>query len=132
MEAEHAPTILLAEDNEANRLVATTILDTLGYHCEVAHTGEEVLEKIKQHSFDLVLMDVQMPVLDGYKATRIIREDEARQHKRKLPIIGLTAHVLAGDKEKCLQAGMDDYIAKPFHTDDLQDKLQQYIPMLAA
>jgi CheY-like chemotaxis protein len=130
--AGHTPNILLVEDNEANLLVASSILNDLGYHCEIAHTGKEALEKMKQHSFDLALMDVQMPVLDGYKTTRIIRETEARQHKRKLPIIGITAHVLSGNREKCLQAGMNDYIAKPFHLDELQSKLQQYIATQAA
>ena len=72
---------------------------------------------------DLVLMDVHMPVLDGYSATRIIRQEEAQNQAPGIPIIGITAHALAGDREKCLQAGMNDYIAKPFRQEDLRNKV---------
>ena len=115
--------ILLAEDSQANILIAKTILETLGYGCEVAQTGEEALAKLENGNFDLVLMDVQMPILDGYSATRIIRQKEGQNNQPRIPIIGITAHALAGDREKCLQAGMSDYLAKPFKLEDLQSKI---------
>jgi signal transduction histidine kinase/ActR/RegA family two-component response regulator len=124
---ENAPHILLAEDSPANILVAKTILESLGCRCEIAHNGQEALAKLGNDHFDLVLMDVQMPVLDGYSATRRIRQSEAQQNKPGIPIIGITAHALAGDKEKCLQAGMDDYIAKPFTHEELQGKIARVI-----
>jgi len=124
---ENAPRILLAEDSPANILVATTILECLGYYCETAQTGEEALVKLRNAPFDLILMDVQMPVLDGYSTTRIIRQNEAQNNKPHIPIIGITAHALAGDKEKCLQAGMNDYIAKPFRQEELHDKITHVI-----
>ncbi len=118
-----APSILLVEDYEANILVAHTILEQLGYRCAVAHNGREAVSAMERHRFDAVLMDVQMPVLDGYSATRHIRRDERERGLARTPIIGITAYALAGDRDKCLQAGMDDYIAKPFRPEELQKKI---------
>lgn len=117
--------ILLAEDSQANILVASTILESLGYHCEVAQNGKEALAKFRSGKFDLVLMDMQMPVMDGYSAARQIRRDERKSRPKSapIPIIGITAYALAGDREKCIQAGMDDYIAKPFKQEELQKKI---------
>jgi PAS domain S-box-containing protein len=117
-------TVLLAEDQPANILVAITMLETMGYRCEVANNGKEVLEKIKlgKH-YDIVLMDIQMPELDGYLTTRLLREDEQKNHKKRTPIIGVTAHVLADNIEKCFKAGMDDYITKPYRAEDLKQKI---------
>lgn len=124
--AEKRPAILLAEDYFANILVADTILDGLGYDCVVAKNGQEAVDLIVQNpdAYLAVLMDVQMPILNGYEATRRIREQEADDQLGKhIPIIGLTAHTQSSDKEKCISAGMDDYIAKPFNPVELEHKL---------
>lgn len=123
--------ILLVEDYKANVLVATALLEEFGYHYTVANNGQEALQLIKQHAFDLVLMDVQMPGIDGFEATHFIREEE-KQKGTHVPIIGMTAHALAGDRERCLAAGMDDYIAKPFHPDEFRARLEKNLAARAA
>lgn len=115
--------ILLVEDYPANILVATTMLDQLNCSYEVASTGHEALEKLKQQCFDLVLMDVQMPEMDGLTATRLLREWETETGKSRTPVVGVTAFALMGDKERCLESGMDDYITKPFQSETLEQKL---------
>lgn len=120
--------ILLVEDYPANVLVATTLLEDFGYSYEVATSGEEALRKIMEGSFSAALMDVELGDMCGYETTRRVRvwEEESalqRPDKPRLPIIAMTAHALAGDREKCLEAGMDDYIAKPFDPDELRHKL---------
>jgi CheY-like chemotaxis protein len=115
--------ILLVEDYEANIIVAVTLLQGMGYTVEVARTGREALELLAQKEYNAVLMDVQMPELDGYTATRRLRAKEIEQKLPHMPVIGMTAHALAGDREKCLESGMDDYLAKPFQATDLQQKL---------
>ncbi|MGE3624647.1 MAG: response regulator [Bdellovibrionales bacterium] len=117
------PTILLVEDYEANILVARSMLEQFGYNCDVARNGGEAVAMLEARRYDAVLMDVQMPVMDGYNATRAIRRNEQRHGLPHTPIIGVTAYALVGDREKCLDAGMDDYIPKPFHPDDLQKKI---------
>ena len=111
-------TILLAEDNAVNQYMAVVLLEERGHRVEVANNGQEVLDMLEKQSFDLVLMDVQMPVMDGFQATKIIREHEqgSQQHLR---IIAMTAHALKGDQERCLAAGMDGYLAKPVQEKDL-------------
>ncbi len=106
------PRVLLVEDNEVNRLVATRILETLGIMANVARDGIEALDKLEDQHYDLILMDCEMPVLDGYEATREIRRRQLGQ--RHTPIVALTAHALTEDRERCLGVGMDDYLAKPF------------------
>jgi CheY-like chemotaxis protein len=115
--------ILLAEDNPANALVATTLLEEFGCRFEVASSGCDAIVKWQTGEFDLIMMDVQMPDMDGFEATRRIRERERTLNLRRTPILAMTAHALKGDREKCLQAGMDDYIAKPFDTLELERKL---------
>jgi len=105
--------VLLAEDNLVNQMLALRMLEKQGHTVEVANNGREALDKVSTQSFDLILMDVQMPIMDGYEATEAIRKQEQQSGKR-VPIIALTAHAMKGDKEKCLESGMDDYIAKPF------------------
>lgn len=129
--ANSAPRVLLVEDYEANVLVATTLLQNYGYAYSIAATGEEAIQKMAMESFDAVLMDVQMPMMNGYEATAIIRDREAKAGRRT-PIIGMTAHALKGDRERCIEAGMDDYIAKPFRPETLQDMLSRYCPLIAA
>jgi two-component system, chemotaxis family, sensor kinase Cph1 len=125
--AVHHPAqrILLVEDYEANILVAVTLLHTMGYTVDVARTGLEALELMEQQCYDAVLMDVQMPGLDGLEVTRRLRQREQQQGLPHLQVIGMTAHALTGDREHCLQAGMDDYLAKPFQIAELEQKLRQ-------
>ena len=112
--------ILLAEDNPVNQKMALLMLKKLGYHADKAGSGREVLEALEAKSYDLILMDVQMPEMDGLEATREIRR---RWPSGGPKIVALTAHAIAGDKEKCLQAGMDDYLCKPIDIDDLKGAL---------
>jgi two-component system sensor histidine kinase/response regulator len=110
--------ILLAEDNVINQRLAVRLLEKQGHHVTVAENGKKALEALDRESFDLLLMDVQMPELDGFKTTCLIREKE-KNSGRRLPIIALTAHAMKGDEERCLAAGMDGYLAKPIHPEDL-------------
>jgi PAS domain S-box-containing protein len=106
--------ILLAEDNPVNQSVALGLLEDLGLSADVAQNGQEALERIGQTAYDVVLMDVQMPILDGIEAVRRIRADErAANAARRLPVVAMTAHAMDGDKSRCLSAGMDDYLCKP-------------------
>ncbi|MFW2374191.1 MAG: ATP-binding protein, partial [Gammaproteobacteria bacterium] len=112
--------ILLVEDNIANQLVATGMMSELGLDVVVANNGIQALEQMGKKYFDMVFMDCQMPEMDGYEATRIIREQDAYKN---IPIIALTANIMASDREKCIQCGMDDFMGKPF-------KLSQMVAML--
>jgi PAS domain S-box-containing protein len=116
-------TILLVEDHQPNILVATTYLEMLGIDCDVARNGREALEKIASRPYALVLLDVQMAVMDGLEATRQIRARERMEQRPRLPIIGMTAYALAGDRQRCLDAGMDEYISKPFEPEELKLKV---------
>lgn len=116
--------ILLAEDNLVNRKVALRMLEKTGAIVEVAVNGKQALEAIQKRSFDLILMDCQMPEMDGFQATRAIREWLGGEYP--LPIIALTANAMIGDRERCLEAGMDDYISKPIATIDLARILSQW------
>ena len=118
------PIVLLVEDYEPNILVAGAFLDEFGYRFDVARNGMEAFEKVKETPYAAVLMDVQMHGMNGLDATRAIRQWEAQTGTAPRRIVGMTAHALAGDRERCLGVGMDDYIAKPFHPDDLRRKLQ--------
>jgi CheY-like chemotaxis protein len=109
---------LVAEDNLVNRAVATGILEKQGHMLVHAATGREAVEAFSGGSFDLILMDVQMPEMDGLEATRCIRELEKRTG-RHTAIVAMTAHAMAGDRDRCLAAGMDDYISKPLQKEDL-------------
>ena len=112
--------VLLVEDNIANQLVATGMMSELGLDVVVANNGIQALEQMASKNFDMVFMDCQMPEMDGYEATRIIRDQDAY---KSIPIIALTANVMASDREKCIQSGMDDFMGKPF-------KLSQMVAML--
>jgi CheY-like chemotaxis protein len=104
--------VLLAEDNKVNQRVAARFLERLGHSVVVANDGREAVERWREQPFDLVLMDVQMPRMDGFEATAAIRAHE-RAHGGHLRIVAMTAHALKGDAERCLEAGMDDYLSKP-------------------
>jgi CheY-like chemotaxis protein len=116
-----APLILVAEDNPVNQMIATRMLETLGYATDVVGDGQAALDAIEQTTYAAVLMDCQMPGLDGYAATRALRRSE--HGRRHLPVIAMTAHSLAGDQEKCLAAGMDDYISKPMRVSVVAETL---------
>jgi light-regulated signal transduction histidine kinase (bacteriophytochrome)/ActR/RegA family two-component response regulator len=115
--------ILLVEDYEGNIIVAIYFLQDMGFDTYVVNDGAQAIEKMKSEKFDMVLMDVQMPVMDGFEATREIRRLQQEGELYDCPVIGMTAHAFVGDKERCLQAGMDDYISKPFSNDDLKEVL---------
>lgn len=118
--------ILLVEDHPANILVATTLLEDFGYHYQVASSGEEALEKIRSEQFSAALMDIKLSgVLNGVETVRRLRAWEEDQKRHKLPIIAMTAYATVTDRDMCLNAGMDDYIAKPFDPEDLRNKLEQ-------
>ncbi len=117
--------VLLAEDNEVNQLLVQTLLSQWGYEVEVAENGSRALELLKQKPYNLILMDVHMPELDGYETTRAIRQD-LKPPKSNIPIIAMTASALKGEAERCLEVGMDDYISKPFDRNLLYEKLARY------
>jgi CheY-like chemotaxis protein len=119
--AEHHPMkILFAEDNAVNQKLALRILERLGYRSDVAASGVEVLESLERQSYDLILMDVQMPEMDGLDATRNIRKLENIDQPH---IIAMTANAMQGDREMCLQAGMDDYVSKPIRIEELVEAM---------
>ena len=121
MTHQATPRLLLVEDNPVNLMVAQRLLQVIGMDCETAGNGQVALEKLQATNYDMVLMDCQMPVLDGYAATRRWREHEqASGAPQRLPIIAMTANAMAGDRQKCLDAGMDDYLAKPVTRGELE------------
>ena len=119
--------ILLAEDNIINSRVACAILDKLGYSADVVKNGKEAYEAYASGDYDLVLMDVQMPEMDGFEATAKIRKLIVENKAKKVPIIAMTAHAMDGDRERCIEAGMDDYLSKPISRNQLLDVLQRWL-----
>jgi CheY-like chemotaxis protein len=120
--------VLVAEDNVINQKVVTRLLEKRGYHVTIAEDGHAALRLLQARQFDLVLMDVQMPNLDGLEATRLVREKE-RETGRHMPIIATTAHALKGDEERCYTAGMDAYLTKPLRADELFAVIESYLPV---
>ena len=123
-----APRILLAEDNAVNTKVALAHLRRLGHLALAVRDGQQALQAWKEGSYDLVLMDCQMPELDGFGATASIRAEEERQGRPRVPIVALTANAMRGDRERCVQAGMDDYISKPINLEQLKATLERWLP----
>ncbi len=121
--AVHSTRILVADDNPTNLMVITAQLDKLGYGADSVVNGAEALAALDRETYGLVLMDCQMPVMDGYEATKRIR---ASRHRR-LPVIAVTAHAMTGDREKCLSSGMSDYLAKPVELRRLAEILSKWI-----
>lgn len=119
--------VLLAEDNPVNQKLAVRLLEKRGCHVQVTNTGREVLAALRKSCFDIVLMDLQMPEMDGFETTAAIREDEkiTLQH---LPILAVTAHAMKGDRERCLSAGMDGYLSKPIQAKNLYAEIQRLVP----
>lgn len=117
--------VLVVEDYPANVMVVTMLLEELGYSYDVVNCGQDAINSITERPnyYDVILMDVQMPDIDGFETTRRIRAWEREQNQSPHHIIGVTAHALAGDRERCLQAGMSDYLVKPIHPEDLKTKL---------
>lgn len=124
--AQLALNILLAEDNPVNQLVMQRLLVKRGHRVTIAATGKVAIEAVQRDRFDLIFMDVQMPELDGFEATREIRKREASGQPRT-PIVALTAHAMSGDRERCLDAGMDGYMTKPVNPKELDEVLQSFV-----
>lgn len=120
----HGIQVLLAEDNEINQQVATQILAEAEIEVDIANNGAEAVEAIKKKNYDILIMDIQMPVMDGYEATGIIRQDETF---KDLPIIAMTANAMEGDREECIEAGMSDYVSKPINPTKLFHTLKLWV-----
>jgi signal transduction histidine kinase/CheY-like chemotaxis protein len=119
--------VLLVEDNEINRFVVMRMLDDSAYALTIATNGKEAVDVFETTDIDLILMDVSMPLMDGYEATGVIRQIERGGGLRRTPIVGLTAHTMTGDRERCLEAGMDDYLSKPVQQVDLRGTLDKWL-----
>ncbi len=117
--------ILVVEDQEDNRAILRDLLQSVGYELIEAVNGEEALSMAVKHKPDLILMDIQLPVVDGYEATRRIKAEPAL---KGIPVIAVTSYALSGDEEKAREAGCDDYVTKPFSPRDLLAKVQAYLP----
>jgi CheY-like chemotaxis protein len=124
----HRRRILLVEDNRVNQILARRLLEKQGCEIEIAGTGQEAVSAWERNSFDLIFMDCHMPDMDGYEATRRIRTFERERSLPPTRIVAMTANAMEGDREACLQAGMDDYLAKPVTPEALIEKLKRNLP----
>jgi len=118
--------VLLVEDNEINQLVANALLEEKGANVIIANNGEEAISHWRSKNFDIVLMDLQMPIMDGYMAMRIIR-DSSDSLKRQIPILAITAHQMEAEEKKCHHFGADDLLTKPYKEEDFYFKIQQLV-----
>ena len=125
---QHRLRILLAEDNAINQRLALRLLEKCGHQVAVTTNGREALAALDNGNFDVVLMDIQMPEMDGFEATAAIRSKE-RIVGTHLPIIAMTAHAMTGDRERCIGAGMDGYIAKPIRPQELFQAISSFAPV---
>jgi two-component system sensor histidine kinase/response regulator len=123
--------ILLTEDNAVNQLIASRLLEKQGHHVVTSGNGREALDRLDKDRFDLILMDIEMPEIDGFEATATIRKKEETTGVR-IPIIAMTAHALKGDRERCLEAGMDDYVSKPIYAEVLFEAIERLLPSQSA
>jgi len=119
--------ILLAEDNVVNQRLAIRMLEKLGYTVVLAENGLKAVHAVEREKFDLILMDVQMPVMGGFEATAKIRELESKREHKRTPILAMTAHAIQGYREKCLKASMDGYISKPIHMESMQKTIEEFL-----
>jgi CheY-like chemotaxis protein len=125
--------VLMAEDNEVNQFVGRKMLESLGCEFAIVTNGQEALRAVRSGGFDLVLMDCQMPVMDGYAATREIRAwEELQPNGRRIPIIAVTAHALLSDSDASLACGMDDHLSKPYSRSQLKSMVLRWLPDEAA
>jgi len=118
--------VLLVEDNVVNQRVALGVIRKLGWQADVAGDGAAAVDLCQRNDYAVVFMDCQMPQMDGYVATEHIRKWEASNGKPAVPIVALTAHAMTGDRERCLDAGMNDYLAKPFGLEELRTTLERW------
>lgn len=121
--------VLLAEDNPVNQRIVIRLLEKLGVPADVVGNGREAVDAMTKRTYDLVLMDCQMPEMDGFEATAIIRNNE--RNDRHTPICALTANAMEGDRERCLAAGMDDYVSKPVGLDELKARVDRWLQAVA-
>jgi CheY-like chemotaxis protein len=132
-EQQIRPRVLVAEDNLVNQKLAVRMLERLGYQADIVSNGQEALTAFARETYAAIVMDCQMPMMDGYESTRRIRDQEQQSDSSRsrahIPIIALTANAMQGDRERCKAAGMDDYLSKPVKTDDLGRILQRWIPL---
>ena len=124
---KHDVRILLAEDNETNKELILIMLEKMGYRAEAVSNGEEAVEALKSFSYDLLVMDIHMPEMDGFQATRIIRDKNSGVLNHDIPIIALTGDSEEEDRETCLKVGMDEHICKPINTKLLKDTIGQFL-----
>jgi CheY-like chemotaxis protein len=124
-----ARSVLLVDDNEINVMVASEFLSRINIHPDVAVDGQDAINKLNETSSDysLILMDCQMPIMDGYQATKLIRQGQAGERYKHAKIIAVTANALTTDRQKCLDAGMDDYISKPLKVDSFTELVNSYL-----
>lgn len=125
-----SPRVLIAEDNDINRALASEILEFLGFAVHVATNGKEALQAVLRDSFELILMDCQMPILDGIETTRHIRTLEDKSGLNKTPIVALSGNNALEGRATCLAAGMDDYLSKPFTISELQHIVEKWVPSM--
>jgi CheY-like chemotaxis protein len=118
--------ILVADDNTVNQMVVVMMLNRMGYAADVVANGLEVLRALEVKVYDLIFLDIRMPELDGYDVARRIRERWATQPAGRPRLVAITGNAMQGERERCLEAGMDDYVAKPFRLDDLRVMLQRW------
>ncbi len=127
LESMKGSDVLIVDDNDVNRVVMQKILEKYGFNIQVAKDGGEAVSLVKRKKFDAIFMDCQMPNMDGFEATRIIREIEKSNRQQRTPIIAITANALKGDSERCIAAGMDDYMAKPVQVSEMEGKLIKWL-----
>jgi two-component system sensor histidine kinase/response regulator len=126
-EARHKARILLVEDNVVNQRFALRLLEKAGYRADAVGNGKEAVKALETDAYDLVLMDVQMPEMDGYEATGLIRDPQSKVRNHDVPIVAMTAHAMKGDRERCIDAGMDDYISKPIRAQNLAEVIERFL-----
>jgi CheY-like chemotaxis protein len=126
-EAKRRVRILLVEDNVVNQKLATRLLEKMGYRSDAVGNGKEAVKALEMAPYDVVLMDVQMPEMDGYEATRLIRDPQSKVRNHHVPIIAMTANAMKGDRERCIEAGMDEYISKPILPQKLSEVIETFL-----